>query len=229
MNDLVIAAASCLTPSGYGNDKTGFQKWPAEAAAALRQGDLSGLRWSLLFDSAAERFSRMDGMCRLGFMAVELLDAGLSSWDAARRDRVGVCVETRAGCLDTDVRFLRTSSPNAFTYTLPSTVVGEISIRYHLRGPGLCLMKDAAEPGLSVLEAAGWLAAGQVDACLCVEIEAVGGEAARWLPELGEALTSGWFAGALLLARREGRTRERPWRREPVRTLCAALGGMETS
>jgi hypothetical protein len=150
MNDLAILAASYLGPAGYGNDLTGLHPWPAHLDAAFQQGDLAELHWSLLFASDPARFARMDLMSRLGLMAVELLDASLESMPGDHRDRVGVCLETCAGSLATDLRFLHTPRASLFAYTLPSTVIGEICIRYHLRGPVLCLLKSSVPGRASV-------------------------------------------------------------------------------
>ena len=137
MSHLAIHASSYLGPEGFGNDLTGLHTWPAPLNDALRRGELEGLHWSLVSASNPSRFARMDFMCRLGLLAAELLDAGLDAMPEARRNQIGVCVETFTGSLDTDVRFLQTPRPSLFAYTLPSTIVGEVCIHYRLKGPVL--------------------------------------------------------------------------------------------
>ena len=204
----VVLAASYLGPAGHGNDLTGLRPWPAQLNGAFQQGDLAELHWSLVFTSDPGRFSRMDLMSRLGLMAVELLDAGLESLPPERRDRIGVCVETCAGSLATDLRFLQTPRASIFTYTLPSTVIGEICIRYHLRGPVLCLVTPPGPEQSSLVEAAHWLDQEDAEACLCVGAEAVERESASLLPE-GFCLPQ-WHACAVLLGKAAGQTREYP-------------------
>jgi 3-oxoacyl-(acyl-carrier-protein) synthase len=202
MNQPAILAASYIGPAGHGNDLSGLQPWPAHLAAAFQAGDLTEVHWSLLFTSDPARFGRMDLMSRLGLMAVERLDAGLDSLSTERRDRVGVCVETCAGSLATDVRFLQTPRASLFAYTLPSTVLGEICIRYRLRGPVLCLptTKNCAQGVLA--EAVLWLAQGDAELCLCVVCEAVDREAMAALAGAEDWALPGWHAGAVLLGKR---------------------------
>ncbi len=230
MSDPVIRAASYLGPEGFGNDQTGRRPWPVSLAAAFQRHDLARLHWSVLFKSDPSRSARMDLMSRLGLMATELLDAGLDSLPPERRERIGVCVETCAGSLATDVRFLRTPKPTLFTYTLPSTVIGEICIRYRLKGPVLCLL--SAEPsGRSALtEALDWLDQDDAEACLCLEAEVIDLEVPEVLPWPKDLPAVGWQAGALLLGTREGKRREHPLAAgnllEICRRLCARTDGV---
>jgi hypothetical protein len=204
----VVLAASYLGVAGHGNDLTGLRPWPAQYNGAFQQGDLADLHWSLVFASDPGRFSRMDLMSRLGLMAVELLDADLGCLTPERRDRIGVCLETCAGSLATDLRFLQTPRASIFAYTLPSTVIGEICIRYHLRGPVLCLVTSPGPEQSSLAEAAYWLDQGDAEACLCVGSEAVERESAGLLPE-GFCLPQ-WHACAVLLGNATAQTRQYP-------------------
>jgi hypothetical protein len=202
-----ILAASHLGPEGYGNDLTGRTPWPAGLDDALRRGELAALHWSALFASDSQRFARMDLMSRLGLMSAELLDAGLARMPESERDRVGVCVETRVGCLATDLQFLQTPRPSVFPYTLPSAVLGEVCIRYRLRGPMLCLV-SSGEPSAGVAEAVGWLEAGDAGAVLCLSVEALDAAATGLMSGLGERRSNGWHAAALWIGRRSGAGRE---------------------
>lgn len=213
-NDTVILAASYLNAIGYGNNHAGWQKWPAALAAEFALGQMTSLKWPLLFSQECERFNRMDWLCRLGVMATELLPYKFLDRSLEERDRTGVCVETLTGCISSDVRFLQTSSPNAFTYTLPSTLIGELCIRHKLRGPVLCQAGVTENPS-TVWEAADdWLACGQADTVLCVAVEAVDETTGQWLPEMrilarpaGEPAAS-WWGAALLLGQRRSQTQE---------------------
>jgi len=207
VSDKAILAASYLGPAGHGNDLTGIWPWGAPLSDALGRGELGELHWSLVFASDPGRFARMDYMSRLGLMAVELLEAGLDALPVRTRDRLGVCVETRAGSLSTDVRFLQTPRASLFAYTLPSTLIGEICIRYRLRGPVLCLMAPTRLGFASLDEACCWLDEGEADACLCLGCEAVEPETARAMDL--ETATSNWHACAALVGAPEGRPRER--------------------
>jgi len=223
MKDLVIFAASYLGPEGFGNDQTGLRAWPAPLAAAFQRHELAQLHWSLLFTSGPSRFARMDLMSRLGLMAAELLDAGLDGLPPERRERIGVCVETCAGSLATDVRFLRTPKPTLFTYTLPSTVIGEICIRYRLKGPVLCLVSDDVSGRHAIDEAIHWLQQGDADAYLCLGCEVIDREVPELLPWPKELPAVGWHAAALLLGARERKAREHPLVAGSLMAICQRL------
>jgi hypothetical protein len=227
MNDPAILAASYLGPAGYGNDLTGLHPWPAPLDSAFQQGDLAELHWALLFASDPARFARMDLMSRLGLMAVELLDAGLESLPVDRRDRIGICLETCAGSLATDLRFLQTPRASLFAYTLPSTVIGEICIRYHLRGPVLCLLTAGRSSPSALVEAVHWLERDDAEACLCLVGEAVDPEVVAVWPE-GLPLPQ-WHAGALLVGKAGGKPREYPLTpgpgAQPLAAVCQRLLG----
>jgi len=224
MKDPVILAASYLGPEGFGNDRTGRRPWPAPLAEAFQRGDLSRLHWSLLFSSDPSRFARMDLMSRLGLIATELLEAGLDLLPPERRERIGVCVETCAGSLATDVRFLRTPKPTLFTYTLPSTVIGEICIHYRLKGPVLCLVSEDVSGRQAIDEAVDWLQQGDADACLCLGCEVIDREVPELLAWPTQLPAVGWHAGALLLGPRDGEAREHPLVAGSLMEICRRLG-----
>jgi len=221
MSDLAILAVSYLGPEGFGNDQTGLRAWPAPLDEAVQHGELEPLHWSLVSASDSSRFLRMDLMCRLGLMAAELLDAGFDEMPEVQRERVAVFVETFAGSLDTDVRFLQTPRPSLFAYTLPSTVMGEICIRYRLKGPGLCLVSPNDSDGGALVEAVDWLREGDVDACLCLGCEAVDREIAAMLPE--HLRPQGWHAAALLVGKSSGARREHPFTPGSLAEICRKL------
>ena len=209
MNNLVIHAASYLGPEGFGNDQTGLRAWPSPLKEKLSRGELDGLHWSLLSDSDPSRFLRMDLMCRLGFMAVELLAVNFAAMTDARRDRLGVCVESFTGSLDTDIRFAQTPRPSIFAYTLPSTVIGEICIRHRLKGPVLSLISTDTNGANALAEAAEWLRDGDAEMVLCLGIEAMNHSTANSI-SLPEDLSSrGWHGAALLLGHSENLPREK--------------------
>ncbi len=223
MNDLIIHAASYLGPEGFGNDQTGLRAWSSPLKEQLAHGELDGLHWSLVSGSDPSRFARMDLMCRLGLMAAELLDAGFDAMPEARRERIGVCVETFAGSLDTDIRFAQTPRPSIFAYTLPSTVIGEICIRYRLKGPVLCLVSADAAGNNAAIEAAGWLKSDDAGACLCLSCEALDRKTAVSAGLPGRMPPDGWHACALLIGGREGAPRERPFAPGPLVEICRKL------
>lgn len=220
MSAPIICAASYLGPEGFGNDQTGWRAWPAPLAESLRRGALDCLHWSLLSASDPSRFLRMDLMCRLGFMAAELLAVDFDARTEAGRDGTGVCVESFTGSLDTDIRFVQTPRPSLFAYTLPSTIIGELCIRFRLKGPMLCLIASNGEGAGALGEAAAWLRAGEAEAVLCLGIEALNRETADAIALPASLRPPGWHAAALLLGQDERDPRARPLDPGPLVQVC---------
>jgi 3-oxoacyl-(acyl-carrier-protein) synthase len=67
-------------------------------------------------------------------------------------------------------------SPTLFTYTLPSSALGEIAIRYRLTGPNLCFIGDEA---VALSEGREMIRSGEADACLCVSCDVLTPAAAK--------------------------------------------------
>ncbi|HWN97564.1 MAG TPA: beta-ketoacyl synthase N-terminal-like domain-containing protein, partial [Methylomirabilota bacterium] len=127
------------------------------------------------------RFGRLDLLSQLAVLAVESLGIDFS---AMPPERIGICLAVRAGSLSTDVEYWKGRdaaggpSPMLFTYTLPSSAIGEIAIRYRLTGPNLCFIGDEA---LALAEARALIRSREVDACLCLFCEALTPPAAEMI------------------------------------------------
>ena len=84
------------------------------------------------------RFYKMDTLCRLGFVASELLlQAEKNEGCEIPADRA-VIFANRSASIKNDTDFIRTIAPDnyypapaLFVYTLPNIVTAEIAIRYH--------------------------------------------------------------------------------------------------
>ena len=142
------------------------------------------------------RFGRLDLLSQLAVLAVESLGIDFSILPP---DRIGICLAVRAGSLSTDVEYWKGRnapggpSPTLFAYTLPSSAIGEIAIRYRLTGPNLCFVGDES---LALKEARALIRSREVDACLCVFCDAMTPSAAEMI--CGKASST---ARALLLKR----------------------------
>jgi 3-oxoacyl-(acyl-carrier-protein) synthase len=119
------------------------------------------------------RFGRMDLPSQLSLLSVESLGMDFDAFD---RNRVGVCMSVNAGSLATDIDYWKGRndvggpSPTLFAYTLPSSAIGEIAIRYQLTGPNLCFVGTHA---MLLAEAKDLIERNEVDACLCVACDAI--------------------------------------------------------
>ena len=88
------------------------------------------------------KFYKMDGLCRLGFVASELLlqAEGKSRYEEC--DDRAVVLFNRSSSISSDKKYLESilnkdnyfPSPSVFVYTLPNIVTGEIAIRNHYHG-----------------------------------------------------------------------------------------------
>lgn len=87
------------------------------------------------------KYFKMDTLCRLGFVASELMLAGETDRFTPRSDRAVVMVN-KSGSLCDDEKYQSTiadadnyfPSPSVFVYTLPNIVTGEIAIRNKYNG-----------------------------------------------------------------------------------------------
>lgn len=143
MDKVVIAAASTVTEADLANAKLG------------------------------SRFGRMDLLSQLALLSVELLGI---DFEKSQRDRVSVCMAVAAGSLSTDVEYWKGRSsvggpsPTLFAYTLPSSAIGEIAIRYRLTGPNLCLVGSDAN---LLSEARDMILRRETDSCVCIGCNAI--------------------------------------------------------
>ena len=144
------------------------------AGSTVNQTDLVGAK-------LGPRFARLDLLSKMAVLAVESLKV---NFDELPRDRVGICLAARAGSLSTDLEYwegrnaVGGPSPTLFAYTLPSAAIGEIAIRYGIKGPNLCFVGDAE---LAVSEASELISAGEADSCVCVYCDVVTPSAAEFI------------------------------------------------
>jgi 3-oxoacyl-[acyl-carrier-protein] synthase-1 len=88
------------------------------------------------------KFYKMDPLCRLGFVASELLLQAENDRREAARDDRAIILFNRSSSIQADEAYQASiqdaedyfPSPAAFVYTLPNIVTGEIAIRNHYQG-----------------------------------------------------------------------------------------------
>ncbi|MFT3739407.1 MAG: hypothetical protein QM786_11665 [Breznakibacter sp.] len=91
------------------------------------------------------KFYKMSNMCKLGFLAAELLleGSGVSRMEPTRTALVLAC---RAASLQADVEYQKSisaiPSPALFVYTLANIVTGEICIRHGIKGEEMMLVQE---------------------------------------------------------------------------------------
>ena len=88
------------------------------------------------------KFYKMDGLCRLGFVASELLLQIEGKKRFQECDDRAIVFFNRSSSISSDKKYLESiqdkdnfyPSPSVFVYTLPNIVTGEIAIRNHYHG-----------------------------------------------------------------------------------------------
>ncbi len=88
------------------------------------------------------KFYKMDGLCRLGFVASELLLKAEGKTRFEECSNRAVVLFNRTSSVSSDLKYLASiqdkddyyPSPSVFVYTLPNIVTGEIAIRNHYHG-----------------------------------------------------------------------------------------------
>jgi len=170
MTRVFIAACGCVDEEGFGSARS-WTPWPPSAGSRR-------LRWRTLSPRPFDRFGRLDVLCKHAVAAVEML--GLPGLDeGATRPDTALVLGSEHGSLDVDVRFWRSigepggASPKLFSYTLPSTALGEIAIRHRITGPNLCLAAGPDSGLLALWEGAQLVASGEVPRCLCIACDAL--------------------------------------------------------
>lgn len=114
----------------------------------VAEGNLTAI-YRATVEGGYPKFFKMDGLCRLGFIAAELLLAGES---AELRVDAAVVLFNRSGSLVTDRNYQATigdadyyPSPALFVYTLANIVTGEIAIRHKIHGETAFYILDAPD------------------------------------------------------------------------------------
>lgn len=106
-------------------------------------------------DFAYPKFYKMDSLCRLGFIATELL---LGDKTGVEGDTHAIVAIGYSGSLNTDARYCETicdadnyfPSPSVFVYTLANIVTGEIAIRNKIYGETSSFLVDYYDPAMIV-------------------------------------------------------------------------------
>jgi 3-oxoacyl-[acyl-carrier-protein] synthase II len=136
-------------------------------------GSLRALR--ALTDKTDQTFRRLNRPTRALVLAAEA--CGISQLlSVEERDATGLVIESQTGCIECDLRYaklLKTGLVHSaiFPYTLPSTCLGDITLRHGLRGPSLSLSIEPGQEGEALREASRLLEAGDCDFVLVGVVE----------------------------------------------------------
>ena len=187
-----------------------MKNWETYGIASIENGILSynGIPVFNNYDTALETFLstgyealeiqypkyfKMDTLCKLAFLASEILVKNISWINDLPKESVAICTQTASSSLVTDLKFQQTiqnpevyfPSPSVFVYTLPNVATGEICIRNGFKGENLCLVLEQFDLESVLFQIEDWFEEGQTQVCLlgwievsesnyCVEWSAIG-------------------------------------------------------
>ena len=120
------------------------------------------------------KFFKMDELCKLGFVATELLLQDGGDRHEGTADRA-IVLFNRTGSLCNDRNYQKTindmenffPSPSLFVYTLPNIVTGEIAIRNHYYGETSFYVLDQDDPVLIRAMAQDVILQGRAKSVIC--------------------------------------------------------------
>lgn len=136
------------------------------------------VKWRDVSDSPFKRFGQLDALSKASMIATEMI--GQDQFPTAEHElTVGISLGTQEGCLGTDIDFRASAlereiaNPRLFAYTLPSTICGDIAIRYGLCGPNACFQYGPRSGSFALEEGYHLIESGEADACLCIGVDAL--------------------------------------------------------
>ena len=102
------------------------------------------------------KFHKMDNLCKLGFLASEILLEGKNMSGAYKGDEIGIILYNAASSVDTDRNHQKSiqdrsayfPSPSVFVYTLANIVIGEICIRHKIYGESTFFISEKFNAGI---------------------------------------------------------------------------------
>ena len=121
------------------------------------------------------RFYKMDNLCKLGWLATEILLGGTFNAEAYAQEEIGLVLSNRSSSLDTDIKYYDTvktmASPALFVYTLPNIVMGEICIRHQFKGENDFFIFEDFNAAFIHDYVAHLFTSGALKACICGWVE----------------------------------------------------------
>ena len=121
------------------------------------------------------KFYKMDNLCKLGWLANEILLQNSNIKEKYQPGEVGVVLSNASSSLDTDTRYYETAkniaSPALFVYTLPNIVIGEICIRHHFRGENAFFIFDEFDAGFIEQYVSNLINNNILQSCICGWVE----------------------------------------------------------
>jgi len=130
------------------------------------------------------KYFKMDNLCKIAFLASEIILKNNNAIQEINPDRVGVIIQNSHSSLDTDSKYYETikdksnyfPSPAVFVYTLPNVMIGEICIRNKFQGENTCFISRDFDPEFLTDYVNELLDSDKIDACITGWADYIEGE-----------------------------------------------------
>jgi hypothetical protein len=127
------------------------------------------------------KFHKMDSLSKLGLLSAGLL-LKASDINKYSEEEVGVVLSNSSSSLETDLAHQNSikdpshyfPSPSVFVYTLPNIVIGEICIKFKIKGENAFLISETFDAELICGYVTEMMERGRTKACLCGWVELLG-------------------------------------------------------
>ena len=127
---------------------------------------------------AYPKFYKMDMLCKLGFLASEILIHPSVSSAKYNPYEIGVILSNAQSSLDADCKYAATMnsnpSPSLFVYTLPNILIGEICIRNTIKGETAFFVFEKFNAGFLEKYVEYLFNNNNLQACICGWVDLLG-------------------------------------------------------
>lgn len=136
------------------------------------------------YDVKYPKYFKMDKLCKLAFIASEIVLKGNDHVKEIEPTKVGVILQNSHSTIDTDTKYNDTikdksnyfPSPAVFVYTLPNVMIGEICIRNKFQGENTCFISKDFNPEFITDYVNELLNSGKIDVCITGWADYINGE-----------------------------------------------------
>jgi len=126
------------------------------------------------YDIKYPKYFKMDNLCKVAFIASEIILKDNEQIKTVDPNRVGVILQNSHSTNDTDLNYVDTikdksnyfPSPAIFVYTLPNVMIGEICIRNKFQGENTCFITKDFDPNFISEHVNNLLNSEKIDVCL---------------------------------------------------------------
>lgn len=130
------------------------------------------------FELQYPKFHKMDNLCKLGWLANEVLLKESFDKEKYKPEDIGIVLSNASSSLDTDIKYYETAktiaSPAQFVYTLPNIVIGEISIRHGFKGENAFFIAEQFDAAFIEQYVNNLVYNNILQCCICGWVEVLG-------------------------------------------------------